>query len=535
MTRRRPWLQRPKHASGAGARGGATVAATRLAAAQAAVSIVLVGLGVASRLQAQEVTADEPRGRASVAAVSTSTDSLPAMETAPVPDAADPAAPATDEDTAGEPDPSPTEEDELAEPEPGPVLTLAEALDLAVARHPDIRAVRAELDRADALLHQAWGALLPRVSAQLAYTLNDQETTADFGALAALIPGMDPPPPMVLVPQNVVQTSVTIEAPLFNMPIYSAIETARLGRSIAILSEQEAQRQIRIGVAVAYYGALAAAELIDIQATAYRTARERHRAARTKLDLGAGAAVDASIAELEMEAARLAHEAAVLGYERAREALAGLLVMDELPVPVSPDAEYAVPGSDGQLVEQALADRPDVQLRRAALDVAEEGLWSAWAAFFPSVSVTWQDTTELTEPSGFGGRRNVWFLMLALDIPIYDESRYGLLDQRRAEIVQAEANVESVEQTVKAEVRTAWRDYEASLTAVETAERQVDVAAETLHLTEASFALGEASSLEVDLAQQRHTAAQVGLAMQRYQARMALARLLLLVGEIPEA
>ena len=135
-----------------------------------------------------------------------------------------------------EPEAAPCET--LAEPTPGPVVTLDQAFELARARHPQLRSIRLELERADAMLAQAWGALLPRVSAQLMYTLNDQATVVDF-ASSIPIPLPEPMEPIVVRQQHIVQTQIQIAAPLFNMPILSAIDTARLAGSMAGLAEQE--------------------------------------------------------------------------------------------------------------------------------------------------------------------------------------------------------------------------------------------------------------------------------------------------------
>lgn len=422
--------------------------------------------------------------------------------------------------------------EDLPAPEPGPEVTLAEAFALARARHPSLRAIGLELDKADALLHQAWGALLPRLSAGLTYYLADQETVVDFSDMVP-IPGVDIDP-IVVRRQHVAQAQVSLQAPLFAMPIYSAIETASLGRSLAGLATEEAERQLLTGVAVAWYGALAAGEILALHETAYDTARERLRAAQLRLALGAGLAIDAARAELEVETARLAHETAVLGYARAREALAGLLVMDEPPIPVAEALpEAPVDADEEALVAEALDGRSDVELRQLRIDLAEQNLWTAWTAFFPTVSAGFQYTAELTEPAGFGGRRHLWTLALVLSVPLYDEPRYGLLDQRRAEVLQAEAELEATELAVRTEVRSAVQEYESTLASIGTAERQVVLAEQALRLAEVGRTAGAGTSLDVDEAQQRVNAARIQVTVQRYQSRLAFARLLLLCGRVP--
>ncbi|MBN1773493.1 MAG: TolC family protein [Deltaproteobacteria bacterium] len=413
-------------------------------------------------------------------------------------------------------------EQPLREATPGPPLTLEEAFELARARHPSLRGVREELEKADAMLAQAWGALLPRVSGQIMYTLNDEPTTVSFGGMS-----------ITIRQQHIAQAQLSIQAPLFNMPILSAIDTARLGRSMAGLAEEEGARQLLLGVATAFYGSLSARELVEVQADAFEKAKGRVRAAQARLDAGAGIRIDVARARLELETARLAHEAALLGLDNARQALAGLLVMDELPVPLVPETNPEAPATAEELVERAAADRSDVELKRLQIALAEQNLESAWAAFYPSLALAWQLQSELTEPAGFGGRRNAWALVFVLSIPIYDQSRYGLLDQRRAEIRQAESNLEASLLALDTEIQSAFRSYESSLTTIDTAVRQVELAEEALGLAEAGFQAGAATSLDVDDAQQRVNQARINLAVQRYQSRLALLKLAFLAGEVP--
>ena len=418
----------------------------------------------------------------------------------------------------------------LREATPGPPVTLEEAFELARARHPSLRGVREELEKADAMLAQAWGALLPRVSAQLMYTLNDEPTVVDFGAMSPIPIDSDP---IVIRQQHIVQAQLSVQAPLFNMPILSAIDTARLGRSMAGLAEEEGARQLLLGVATAFYGSLSARELVGVQADAFEKAKGRVRAAQARLDAGAGIRIDVARAQLELETARLGHEAALLGFDNARQALAGLLVMDELPLPAVPEADPVAPATPEELVERAAAGRADVELRRLQIALAEQNLESAWAAFYPSLAVAWQLQSELTDPAGFGGRRNAWALVFVLSIPIYDQSRYGLLDQRRAEIRQAQTNLETSLLSIDTEIHSAFRAYESSLTTIDTAARQVELAEEALRLAEAGFQAGAATSLDVDDAQQRVNQARINLAVQRYQSRLALLKLVFLAGEVP--
>ncbi len=395
--------------------------------------------------------------------------------------------------------------------------------------------MRQALEVADAQLQQAWGALLPRLSAQFLYALNDQETVVDF---ASLLPPELPieMDPLVLRRQHVVQSQLQVAAPLVNLSILSVIDTAELGCSMVEIGEEEGVRQLQLGVATAFYGCLMAREVIGLQEDAFAKAKERLRAAQVRLVAESGIQIDVTRAELEVETARAAHEAAVLAYENAREALAGLLVMDELPVPVPPEEDPAAPTqSADDLVAEAIESRPDVRLARANVDMAEQQLWTAWTAFFPSLAVVWQLNTEITEPADMGGRRNAWALVFSLSIPIYDQSRYGLLDQRRAEIKQAEVDLDAAELAARTEIRTAMREYESSLAAIDTALRQADLASEALQLAEVGMDAGAATSLDVDEAQQRANATLVNVVVSKFRARLALVRLLFLAGRTAEA
>jgi outer membrane protein TolC len=124
--------------------------------------------------------------------------------------------------------------------------------------------------------------------------------------------------------------------------------------------------------------------------------------------------------------------------------------------------------------------------------------------------------------------------MLGLAIPIYNHFRYGDLDEKRAQIKQAELGLTNAEDKAGREVRKARRDYTAALSSVVTAEKQVALAEEALKLTEAAYLAGSGDSLAVTDARQNYIAAGFNRTTSELKSQLALLTLLDAVGvEIP--
>lgn len=404
---------------------------------------------------------------------------------------------------------------------PGQPMTLGQALGLADRRNLSLAAARTDLERADAELYLAWAALFPTAKGTLTYMHRDHEDAATVGGTR-----------IVTRNQDDLSGAIDVSMPLVNGQLWMGIHAGRAGEDVAALTVETARQALLTSVATAYYQALTAKELIEVQQGQIRSASRHLEIAKTRFRSGVGARLDVLRAQSDVVRAVEQLRAAHLAFENARDALGILTGAGGLPLPVE-DRELRSPtAGEDELVEQAVERREDLRLKQSLIELADRRLDASWMQFLPSLNASWQLTHQFTTPSSFGDQDQTrWAAYLVLTVPIYSQTRYADLDVRRAAVSKAQLEAEDAAQNAALEVRRARRDYLTALDAVETAAAQAELARETLTLTEAEYIAGTGSSLAVTDARRSSREAELNLAIKRFEAQTALLALLRAVGE----
>jgi outer membrane protein TolC len=247
---------------------------------------------------------------------------------------------------------------------------------------------------------------------------------------------------------------------------------------------------------------------------------------------GTGSRLDVIRAQTEELTAREELLKAHTSLDNSRDALAILIGVEGLPMPVEiPDMPPPDAGEE-DLVAQAELKNEDVKLTRALVELADEQVTMSWMNFLPSLYASWTLTQQISERGGFSSPDNTrWFIGLTLSVPIYDNTRYADLDQKRATLARAELEAEDTRQQVALAVRQARRDYENAIALVATARKKATLAAQSLELAETAYENGTGSSLDVTDARRSSRAFEIDLATKRFGAQLALLTLLRTAGE----
>jgi outer membrane protein len=410
---------------------------------------------------------------------------------------------------------------ELPVIEPGEPLTLAQAIQLADRRNLTLAATRVELERADAQLKLAWGTLFPIASGQLTFTHYDHEETANLGGTS-----------IVTRPQDNLSGRIDVSLPLVNAQSWLGVHAGRQGREVAELTVASARQALLLSVARAYYQALTALSLIEVNEGQIRSSARYLEVARTRLVSGVGSRLDVLRAKSELTRSREALIAAHAALSNARDALGILTGTGGLPLPTEGPELAAPTASDEDLISAGHDRREDLRLKRALVELADRQLDASWMQFLPSLNASWQLTHQFTEPSQFGSDdRTRWTAFLVLSVPIYNQTRYADLDLKRADVHKATLQADDSAEQAALEIRRARRDFATAVDKVATAAEQATLARETLVLTRSEYISGTGSSLAVNDASRSSREAEINLAAKRFEAQIALLALLRAVGE----
>jgi len=163
-------------------------------------------------------------------------------------------------------------------------------------------------------------------------------------------------------------------------------------------------------------------------------------------------------ARSDVETQRTAVSSWKLAAEQHLHALALLTAQPELKLPDSPYGLPEVPAIRPGIPSTLLQNRPDVREAEAMLRSAHASVAVAYAAFFPSISLTGSAGTQSRALSDLF-THSIWSVGLSLDLPIFDFGR------RSARFSQAKAAETAALESYRMAAEQAYSDVRDSLSA----------------------------------------------------------------------
>ncbi len=407
-------------------------------------------------------------------------------------------------------------------------LDLDEALAAAADRNLTLAAMETELDQAQARLNQSRGLLLPMVQGGVQWTHMDHEETVDFGAtMGSMFEEMGLPiemgesEPMVLARQDTVSGTLGASWSVLSPRSWATLRVAREGQALTELSVAQVEQELLLGAAQAWYAARMTSTLVELQEEQVASALAHLEVAQKRFDAGTGLRIDVVRAQTDLAQAKQDLLGAQLADESARDGLGVLTGLGGLPEPGEAGQLRLPTASDEELVDHALQQREDLRLARASVDLAQASLGMSRSAWMPSVDLAWQGSYAFTEPGEMGSDDPTrWTAVASLNVPLYSHAMVGDIGERKAELRQAQLQLEDTEQQAAQTVRQALRDQHSSEAAVSLAHERATLAGEALGLVETAYAAGAGSSLEVSDARSSVVGAEVNRLTTELQAQL---------------
>ena len=158
------------------------------------------------------------------------------------------------------------------------------------------------------------------------------------------------------------------------------------------------------------------------------------------------------------------------------------------------------PLSLDEALRHAFEQRSDLKATEAQIRAAQRTLAAARAERLPSASLSGDYGVIGTNPTQSHG---TFAVTGTLRIPLWQGGRAeGDAEQAHAALSQREAEREDLKSQIEAEVRNAFLDLQAASSQVEVAERNIQVATETVELTKQRFQAGVTNNVELVQAQE---------------------------------
>lgn len=414
------------------------------------------------------------------------------------------------------------------------VLSLEQALAIALERNPDVAEAQSRLAESEARLRTAQAGGRPTLKARgvTDYWTEDQRA---FPATRNNEPG--------------VFGAQTLGAELVaSLPLYTGgrvageKDAADWNRKAAADQFTRMRELLVYQVTALFYGLLAQDEVLRALETGVRAMDEQQRSIQALVDSEKAARVDllrANVqrAELYERQVRERHNRTV-----QQRAWAALLGLDDAAAPeaqgkLQPQAIPPCPPA-AECMQRALVQRTDFRAAQAAVSAAEASVQTARAGRRPILSaqasygMRWMpDPSDRTD--GADEQQDVGRIGLVAEVPLFDgDLARARIAEQQARRRGAEARLRKLELQIRFEVETALAEIAAAQERVRTTEQAVGQAEESFRIMKEKYDLGKGTMTDILDAQAAWVTVQTGQASALADLAVADARRRLAVGEI---
>ncbi len=412
-----------------------------------------------------------------------------------------------------------------ASPAESQKLTLQQAIQTALDKHPALQSAEFAVRGAEARFNQAKAPYYPQVSGTAA------QTNGALRANSVLRPAG------ALIQPN--QSDVTVGV-VASQTVYDFGQTASrvdAQRSDKARFEKDAltrRAEVVLAVERAYFSVLKRKRLVEI---AEQTVRERdvlkrqvetlyRNQLKSKLDLGL---IQVQLSDAEFLVIRARNDLTT-GFAELNNAIgiegSATYTLEE----VSPSVEP--PQALGDLLTEARDRRPELLALKERVRTAEHRIRAANTLNYPVLQVVGSagDTEHISNRPNLqeGGW---WGVGGVVSVPLFT----GFLIQNQvaeatAQQLETQAVYLAVSQNVQLEVKDSFFDLVTLIQQIKVAEEQVKIAREALTLASQRYKLGLSSIVEVTQSEVAVTSAETRLAETQYDAKIAEARLRYAIG-----
>jgi len=390
------------------------------------------------------------------------------------------------------------------------VLSLDEAVKLALERNERALATREDVRAANARVDRARSFFLPTITTTGVYQRRAYEVKRLVGDTEVVIQRF-----------NGFSNAFGLNLTLFDARSLAGLSAVRAQRNANVAAATESRRQLAFEVSQAFLTTLGTAQVQEASNRRLAFAGQSLEAAKARYAAGLTSINDVTRAELEYATAEVGVtqvkgqvETSILqlGYLLdAPDAVRGRLVVPEFLIEAA-SAEAA--NSEG-LVEEALARRLDVGSLRWLAASQRTLAKVPMLGWLPSLSAS--GLYRITNEASFNNRTWNWNVGATLSWTLFDGlARFSDQRERKALAKLADLDVQAATRRVDVEVREALVSLENQRASLKQASVAQDVAKKNAAETAELYRQGLASALEVADANVSLFEAEVALVRERY-------------------
>lgn len=414
-----------------------------------------------------------------------------------------------------------------------PVLTLEQAMDLALRHNYDIRL--SKNDSSLAALDYAYSiyAFVPRLSAAggVLYNINAQRQTFQDNTERS----------STGIRSRNLTGSVNLDWTVFDGG--KMFVTRHRLRELLALGELEIKNQITNSLAQVmqrYFAIVAQEQQLTSLKEQMQLSQDRLALARLKFEVGTGVKPDVLQAEIDYNNQRATYMATEAEAEKLKTQLNVLMG-------VSPRATYRVAdtaiNNDRNLLPDSsmqtlVATNPALQLAAQRVTVTGLQLRERKAELWPSLSLNsaynfnrTNNSTVINPYSPLFNQNAGFNYGVTASVPIFNGfSARRNIKAAELDVAYQTLNYERTKDTVENALLTAWRNYDLYTNTVQLQEENLKLVRENLLIARERYRIGISTFIEMREAEQNLATANNSLIQARYQAKLAEIELLRLTG-----
>ena len=408
-------------------------------------------------------------------------------------------------------------------PEGEGLLTIREAISLALKNNLSVRVAGTQVDEAGGTALRKRSALEPNVTSAAFANLQDR----NLHALGFAFPGA--PIPLTTGVFGTYDFRVFARQQVIDRQAYHTWQASKREEDATKLSYQDT-RDLVIREAAGYYldGQAAAAE-VEAAKARVETSRVLEKLARDQHSAGLATGVDVLRAQVQLQRDQQSLLVAQNSFETALLVLQRFLgIRPGAPVQLAERLDFhaVAPPEAGQAVQAALEARADYRSLRAQRTSLVEQQKASHARYYPKLSI---DGDYGAFGRNFGEMPGVGQVQGTVSFTIFDHDRSGEAKELQSRVQRIDEQIADLRRGIEQDVRKALLDLASTEQQVSVTQAAVDLAVSELKLAEDRFRHGVTDNIEVITAQSSLQSAQDDhiLALARHaDARMALARAL---------
>ena len=379
------------------------------------------------------------------------------------------------------------------------VFTLDQAIDYALTNNPDLQIAVERIKQAEARLGMALSAFYPQILARASYENSNNPAQVfamivaqrDFDANAMQninSPGYR---------QNFRPEIIGTLSLFRGGQDYQKSRAAELGIDAAEFERSTIRNALVEAVTVTYYAYLAAQEAIKVARDSIHAISSELK--QTKLQYEAGTTLKSEVLSLDVKLAEAteAEIRAANAIELSKTSMASLLGLEHSTAfTVAATSRLTKPHQTGlfdEMLEQALAGRPEIMAAARQAEISERELKAELGAYLPKADA-FVSYGQNSQSPGFSGQKDNVTVGVAVEMNLFSglntKQRVSAAERKVKEMREVERKTRLI---IEQEVKTAFLKLQEALARLHVAETSVRAAEEALRLVNEERRAGTAT------------------------------------------